>query len=255
MLHTMGSASRSLLSLLASLSLPLLGGLGCGSSGAPDDPDAGPDAPPDAPPDSTPGCQPLALLTGGTDVVAQGWTINTRTPATLEYGADYTRIVTTTTTGQNTSGMMLLSYPAGFAAGTPFALEIVMQVESVGRHNAADAGAGILGAFTPVFGMPPERQQMMYLDEGAIGWADNTQAFAVAVTNGAYRTYVLAVDAAGTATVTVDGAPALTRANYLLNGTIAIGDQTNDANLDGVMRIRSVTKLCLEPRTVIENDA
>ena len=64
------------------------------------------------------------------------------------------------------------------------------------------------------------------------------------MTNGAYHTYVLSVDAAGVANVTIDGAAALTRAGYVTNGTIAVGDQSNDANVDGTLRIRSVKKLC-----------
>lgn len=34
------------------------------------------------------------------------------------------------------------------------------------------------------------------------------------------------------------------RTGFVSNGAIAIGDQTNDANVDSVLRIRSVTKLC-----------
>ncbi|AKU95994.1 hypothetical protein AKJ09_02658 [Labilithrix luteola] len=52
------------------------------------------------------------------------------------------------------------------------------------------------------------------------------------------------MDAANVATVSIDGVAKLTRNNYTTNGTIAIGDQTNDPNVDGVMRIKSVTRAC-----------
>jgi hypothetical protein len=41
----------------------------------------------------------------------------------------------------------------------------------------------------------------------------------------------------------VDGAPDLTRSGFMFDGAIAIGDQTNDVDVDSVLRIRSVTKL------------
>jgi hypothetical protein len=75
--------------------------------------------------------------------------------------------------------------------------------------------------------------------------AGANQSFTVAVTDGAYHTYELAVDAGGTATVRVDGTQALTRSGFTTNGAIAIGDQTNDNVIDSTLRIRSVTRLCL----------
>ncbi len=119
-----------------------------------------------------------------------------------------------------------------------------MQVESVNTHNSLDSGAAILGSFTPSFGNSTDRSQMIYLDSAAIGWADDTQSAAFSVTDGAYHVYELAVDAAKVATVSVDGVAKLTRNNFTTNGTIAIGDQTNDANVDGAVRIKSVERLC-----------
>jgi hypothetical protein len=55
------------------------------------------------------------------------------------------------------------------------------------------------------------------------------------------------VDAAKVATVSIDGVAKLTRNNFTTNGTIAIGDQTNDANIDGAVRIKSVERLCPRP--------
>lgn len=185
------------------------------------------------------------LLDGARNLEEQGWVVGSRAPATLTYGTDHVRVETTTTAGANTSGMMLLRHPTAIEAGKPYKMQVVMQVVSVGRHNQADAGAGILGAFTPEFGMPPERLQMIYLDSNAVGWADNSQSFAFNVVDGAYHTYELSVDEANVARFSIDGVQALMRSNYLNNGLFAIGDQTNDANLDSVMQIRSITRLCL----------
>ena len=85
---------------------------------------------------------------------------------------------------------------------------------------------------------------MIYLDSAAIGWADDTQSAAFTVTDGAYHVYEFAVDAAKVATVSVDGVAKLTRNNFTTNGTIAIGDQTNDPNVDGTVRVKAVERLC-----------
>jgi hypothetical protein len=200
--------------------------------------DSGPDADADA------GCQPTALLVGGTDITTQGWTVLMQAPATVTNGADYVRLETTTNMGATTSGQLLIQHPAAVVPGTPFKISVVMLVESVNAHNQLDSAAAILGSFAGGFGTATERAEMIYLDSAAIGWADDTQSAAVAVTNGAYHTYELDVDAAGVAHVSVDGVAALTRTGFVTNGTIAIGDQTNDPNVDGVVRIKSVTKLC-----------
>jgi hypothetical protein len=188
--------------------------------------------------DSAAGCQPKVLLAGGTDVAPQGWTIVMQAPAQITYGGDYVHLQT------STSGQLLLSYPGALDLGKPFKLQVVMLVESVDPHNQFDSAAAIMGSFTPPFGAGNDRSQMIYLDSAKIGWADDTQSVAVAIANNAYHTYELSVDAASVAQVTVDGVPALTRNGFVWNGAIAIGDQTNDANVDSALRIRSVTKLC-----------
>ncbi len=75
-------------------------------------------------------------------------------------------------------------------------------------------------------------------------WADNTQSAPLPVTNGLYRTYLFSVDATHTARVSVDGVPLLTRPGFVSLGTFAFGDQSNDPNVDGVMRNRSVDLRC-----------
>lgn len=188
---------------------------------------------------------PTRLLTGGTDVAAQGWSVVMQAPATLSYGPDYVKLQTSTSTGARTGGQLLLDYPGAVEAGKPFKIQVVMLVEAVNPHNQFDSAAAILGSFTPPFGAGNDRNQMIYLDSGKIGWADDTQSFTVAVTDSAYHTYELSVDAGAAAAVTVDGIQALTRTGFTTNGAIAVGDQTNEANVDSTLRIRSVTQLCL----------
>lgn len=227
---------RSRSHLLAAV-LPVAAACGSGKHPAADASSAA-----DAPEPDAATC-PTRLLTGGTDVATQGWSVVMQAPATLSYGPDYVKLQTST--GATTSGQLLLDYPGAVEAGKPFKLQVVMLVEAVNPHNQFDAGAAILGSFTSGFGLPAERGQMIYLDSGKIGWADDTQSFAVAVTDSAYHTYELAVDAAGAATMSVDGTQALTRNGFTTNGTIAVGDQTNEKGIDSTLRIRSVTRLCL----------
>jgi hypothetical protein len=224
------------------VSLVVLSVAGCGSVGSPvADASAGLDAvgQVDA------GCQPTVLLAGGSPVAAQGWSVVMQPPAQLSDGPDYASLQTTTNTGATSGGQLLLNYPGAVETGKPFKIQVVMLVETVSPHNQFDSAAAIMGSFTPPFGAGSDRSQMIYLDAGKIGWADDTQSFDVAVANNAYHTYELSVDAGGVARVTVDGIQALTRAGFGFNGAIAIGDQTNDANVDGTLRIRSVTRLCM----------
>lgn len=186
----------------------------------------------------------VPLLVGGDDLTEQGWTTVAQTPNTLTYGADYVRLATSTNGGGSTSGVLLITRANSLDGTKPFKLQVTMQVESVSPHNQFDSGAALLGSFTPPFGIGPDRSQMIYLDSAAIGWADNSQSAAFPVTDGAYHVYELAVDAEKVATVSIDGVAKLTRNNFTTNGTIAIGDQTNDQNVDGAVRIKSVELLC-----------
>ncbi|RKH06699.1 hypothetical protein D7V97_22260 [Corallococcus sp. CA053C] len=186
----------------------------------------------------------VPLLVGGTDIAAQGWATVTQAPNTLTYGADHVRLATSTNTGARTSGQLLITRANAFDATKPFKLQVTMQVESANTHNSLDSGAALLGSFTSPFGNATDRSQMIYLDSAAVGWADDTQSAAFPVTDGAYHVYELAVDAAKVATVSIDGVAKLTRNNFTVTGTIAIGDQTNDPKVDGVVRIKSVERLC-----------
>jgi hypothetical protein len=223
----------------------LLASLGCGRLGfhaarAPDATGGDPDAAARDSAATGDACQPTQLLIGGTDVTAQGWSIDMIPPATVSYGSDYVRLATSTMS--STSGTLMLAYP-GAPAGQPMRIEVVMLVVSVDTHNQYDSAATIMGSYSGGVGGPVERGQMLYIDNAAIGWADDTQSFAV-TQGGVYHTYDLAVDATGTAQVSIDGTPALSRTGYMLGGAIGIGDQTNDPNVDSVLQVRSVKSLC-----------
>ncbi len=183
------------------------------------------------------------LLVGGTDVTTQGWSIISVPVSDLTSDADVTQITTSTPNGARTSGQLLLSRANAYEAGKPFTIQFEVLVASVDPHNPLDSGAAILGSFSGAAGISTERRQMIYLDEAAIGWADDTQSAAVGVKN-TKHVFELSVDIAQVATVSVDGVAKLTRNAFASNGTIAIGDQTNDPNVDSTMRIRSVTRIC-----------
>ncbi len=176
--------------------------------------------------------------------MAQGWTTVSQDPNTVTYGPDYVRLATSTVEGARTSGQLLLVRSMAVDPTKPFKLQVELQVESVNNHNQLDSAAAILGSFTSPAGNGTDRSQMIYLDNAAIGWSDDTQSAAFTVVDGAYHTYELSVDAAKVATVSIDGVAKLTRNNFTSNGTIAIGDQTNDPRVDGVMRIRAVHRMC-----------
>ncbi|RJS23373.1 hypothetical protein DRW03_13415 [Corallococcus sp. H22C18031201] len=186
----------------------------------------------------------IPLLVGGADIAPQGWTRIEQSPSSLTYGADYVRLETSTASKAPTSGQLLIVRSNAFDPTKPYAIRVTMQVESVNKHNSLDSGAALLAGFTPAVGNTTERSQMVYLDSSAIGWADDTQAAAFPVTDGLFHVYELSVNAAKVATLSVDGIAKLTRNNFTSNGTLAIGDQTNDPNVDGVMRIQSVELRC-----------
>lgn len=199
-------------------------------------------APPDALPDA-PACE-QRLLVGGTDPLTHGWTAIMMQPATLTNGPDYVALHTSTTAGQNSGGQLLLRYPGAIDPALPIRIEFVMLVEQAAAHNPFDASIAIMPSCTGSAGTQDERGQMLYLQPGRIGWADDTDEFTTPVADGAYHSYVISLDAAGTEQVAVDGHSALTRVNVLRDGAITVGDQSNDKGLDSTLRIRSITRLC-----------
>jgi|GEM_PF-3278851 len=197
----------------------------------------------DAPIDAVPvdACTVLTRLRGGNDPGQQGWDVALQPPASLTYPTPTTTQLTTSSSG-STGGQLLLSLPG--AVTLPFTLEVTLRVDAVTSHNHFDAPVAIMGSFTPPFGNSVDRAQMIYVDAGFIGWADDSQRAPLNALDGDFHVYRLEVDAAGTATVRRDGQAVLSRAGYTTTGRIAVGDQTNDVNLDSTITIQQVTTNC-----------
>jgi hypothetical protein len=188
-------------------------------------------------------CLPRAIFLGGTDPVEQGWAVTSSGSANLSTAGPSITTMETQTVG--TSGaQLLLSLPDAVEPGEPFAVELVMQVMAVNAHNFLDGAAVLMGSYAGGFGDGDDRAEMLYVDASAVGWTDDTQSAAADAIDGAFHTYVLAVDAAGNARVTRDDVELLSRAGFTTNGTIAFGDQTNDPNIESNLWIRSVSLLC-----------
>ena len=181
------------------------------------------------------------LLTPGTDVAAQGWSVVGSGPRSLV--DDGGVIVLSTSPNGTTSGYQLLTRRLSPDGGA-FTLRVELRVDAVNAHNPLDSAAAILGSFTPPFGLTAERSQLAYLDAVNVGWGDNTQSAPVGNLDGGFHVYELAVDADGGATFSVDGAARLARGNFTTNGVIAIGDQTNEPNIDSTLSLRSVSLVC-----------
>jgi hypothetical protein len=198
----------------------------------------------DATPPPDLACNPV-VFQGGVDPTAQGWTITSIQPATLSSpGAGITQIQTSTNSGAQSGGQLLVSRAIGIGAGHAFTIELVVRVNAVAAHNQLDSAAALLGSYGGGPGTPTDRAEMIYIDGDKIGWGDDTQSAAVSALDGQFHTYRLAVDATGNATVSRDGTPLLTRSGFTTNGTIAFGDQTNDANVDSTFQLESVSLLC-----------
>ncbi len=67
----------------------------------------------------------------------------------------------------------------------------------------------------PPVGMSTDRAEMIYLDAGQIGWADDTRSAAATIADGAYHKVRLTVAADGTAQVALDGNQVLSRRLHL----------------------------------------
>lgn len=182
------------------------------------------------------------LLLPRASLAAQGWSGTSVQPATYLDDGGVITLSTRTNSGANSGGQQLLYTTIG-GAGISYTLRTELRVESVGGHNQADSAAAIMGAFTPTFGLPDQRAQMIYLDPNAVGWADDAQTSPFNNLDGNFHVYELSVDG-GAATFSVDGVPRLTRTGFTTNGTIAIGDQTNDPNVDSTLHVRSVSLVC-----------
>lgn len=221
--------------------LVILAAAGCGGGGSHG---ASPDAPPAI--DAPAACTPTPLLVGGTDVTQQKWTVIQSGPATMTNGDDFVQLTTTTTS--NVGGQLLITLTRPDLFTPPFKLAVVMKVLSIAPHqpDPLDAAVAIMPSITDTFGSTDERSQMISIESNKISCADGKPSVTASLVDGAFHTYTLAVDAARTMTLSIDdqATPVITRKAITTDGTIALGDQTNDASFDSSLQIRSVTLLC-----------
>ena len=219
---------------------------------------------------------PLALLAGtgpawGVTIFngnqlpgAQGWVTLTNIVAPLPETTDGVSSFTLDTKAAGlitTDGLgrqMLYTFNPVGSLANGFTLEADLQVVNADPHNPFDAGIALMGSFgSPPFGSGTDRSQMLWFENAAIGWGDDSQSAAVNTTSG-FKTYRLDVDAAGNATVFVNGSPVLSRTGFVTSGLIAFGDQTNDGgsvsspDTDGHFNLRQIRLTVVpEPATLV----
>ncbi len=130
--------------------------------------------------------------------------------------------------------------PFDFDGG--FSIEFTLKVHKVERsHNLYDAGIMFYGStkdpsdnFT---GSP--RSQILFFDENAIGWGDETEMFTMDTTD-TFHTYTLRVNDSRVAKVYVDETLALTREEWEGIPRIGFGDMTNELGVNGRFSIGDI---------------
>jgi len=135
-----------------------------------------------------------------------------------------------------------------------FSIEFTLKVHEVEKsHNLNDAGIMFYGSTIDPSGnyAGGPRSQMIFFDEDAIGWGDETEKrnkagkrnkrerFQMDTTN-TFHTYTLTVDDEGVAKVFVDGTLALQRSKWRGIPRIGFGDMTNDVGVNGRFSIGDI---------------
>ena len=136
--------------------------------------------------------------------------------------------------------------PFDFKSG--FSIEFTLKVLKVEKpHNLYDAGIMFYGSTLDPSGnfSGGPRSQMIFFDEKAIGWGDETGIFLMNTTD-TFHTYTLTVDHSKFAKVYVDGTLALKREKKWKGiprigfARIGFGDMTNDVGVNGRFSIRDI---------------
>src|SRR5690606_30676969 len=123
-----------------------------------------------------------------------------------------------------------------------FSIEWKLKVHATEQpHNLFDAGIMFYGSIDISSGTFAEgpRRQMIFFDEDAIGWGDETDTFAMDTTD-TFHTFTLTVDGKGRAKVYVDGTPALQRSDWVGIPRIGFGDMTNDDGVNGKFSLEEI---------------
>ncbi len=140
-----------------------------------------------------------------------------------------------------------------------FSIEFPLKVHKTEKpHNLFDAGIMFYGSADASAGdfAKETRSQMIYFDEGTIGWGDESGKFDVDTTDD-FHTYRLTVDEKGSAKVYVDGKLALQRDDWKSLSGIGFGDMTNDDGVNGKFSIGDIvvtrSKNLIGPTRKLEN--
>jgi hypothetical protein len=130
--------------------------------------------------------------------------------------------------------------PFNFDSG--FSIEFTLKVHKVEKpHNLNDAGIMFYGSTIDPSGnfAGGPRSQMLFFDEDAIGWGDESGRFEMDTTD-TFHTYTLTVDDEGVAKVYVDGKRRLKRKKWEGINRIGFGDMTNDFGVNGRFSIGDI---------------
>ena len=188
---------------------------------------------------------PSTVLNGSQLPQDQGWSVSTNAVTPLDVATNGGTLTL------NTIGVLLRSIdqlPAGkavmwfyrevpFDFNLGFSIEFTLKVHEVEKsHNLNDAGIMFSGSFAE-----GPRSQMIFFDEKAIGWGDETGTFKMDTTD-TFHIYTLTVDHhTRLAEVYVDGTLALKRENKWKGiPRIGFGDITNDVGVNGRFSIRDI---------------
>ncbi len=171
----------------------------------------------------------VVLFSGAALPSDEGWTLEGSTPVQSSDGSLYS-FDTTTIESDNAMWHQAVD-PDVLSA---YDVEWRMSV-SAGTWNPFDAGVAVMVGYEPPFGVSGQRDAMVYFTPTEIGWADESDSFALDAT--VPHTYRLSVAADGSVDLTVDDALALERDSLAFDGTIAFGDHTNDADVDGTFEL------------------
>jgi len=181
----------------------------------------------------------------------QGWLLTSSGPQFEDIKTNGTYISANTngvliedTAGAGTDSATQSFYhwlPVGIEDG--YSVDFWLKVHEVQvPHKPLASGIGFYAA-TADFRLPAgghASNQLIYLDQDGIGWADDSGSFAVDTTDG-FHHYQIDVTAAGAATVRVDGEMALQRSDFQILPYIAFGDTTNEPDVNGRFSISNIT--------------
>lgn len=193
----------------------------------------------------------ITVLNGSLLPQNQGWSVATNAVTPLDMATN-DNTLTLNTIGVLTSfdqlpGRAVMWFykeiPSAFNLG--YSIEFTLKVHEVEQsHNFNDAGIMFFGSTIDPSGnfAGGPRSQMIFFDENAIGWGDETdetRMFTMDTTD-TFHTYTLTVDHTGFAKVYVDGTLALERNNWEGIHRIGFGDMTNDVGVNGRFSIRDI---------------